>query len=123
MAAPADPVLPADEDDVEDCVQLVRPSDNIYSFFMFISPTESKKVGEHAFSWDIVMAYLLVAMNFFMQGVLIYLIYEAVVTSNIEWQNGVVKLGGHDVGLFAEKQTSTCNDGGSLCFRDDKSYS
>jgi hypothetical protein len=114
---------PQDEDEVEPCTYLVAPSDNIYSFFMFISPTESKKVGENAFSWDIVMAYLLVGLNFFMQGVLIYLIYEAVVTSNIQWQNGVVKLGGHDVGLFSEGSTSKCNDGGSLCFRDGGSYS
>lgn len=115
---------PRDEDEVEDCVQLVRPSDNVYSFFMFISPTESKKLGEHAFSWDIVMAYFLVVLNFIMQGVLIYLIYEAVVTENISWQNGVVKLGtGTDVGLFQETQSSTCNDGGSLCFRDEGSYS
>merc|ERR1719171_1924238 len=56
------------------------------------------------------MAYFLVVMNFFMQGVLIYLIYEAVVTSNISWQNGVVKLGGHDMGLFQESSVDTCND-------------
>jgi hypothetical protein len=111
-----------DEDEVEDCVQLVRPSDNVYSFFMFIGPTESKK-RPGQFSWDIVMAYFLVVLNFFMQGVLIYLIYEAVVTENIQWQNGVVKLHGNDVGLLEEKQTSTCNDGGSLCFRDQGSYS
>jgi len=114
---------PQDEDEVEDCVQLVRPSDNVYSFFMFVGPTESKKIGLHAFSWDIVMAYFLVALNFFMQGVLVYLIYESVVTENISWQNGVVKVGGHGVGLFQEAPTSSCNDGGSLCFRDGATYS
>lgn len=122
MAEPAAP--PRDEDDIEPCTYLVAPSDNIYSFFMFISPTESKKVGEGAFSWDIVMAYILVVMNFFMQGVLIYLIYEAVVIENISWQNGVVKLKKNDVDLFAEKQSgTTCNDGGALCFRDGGQYS
>merc|ERR1719159_636424 len=69
------------------------------------------------------MAYFLVALNFFMQGVLVYLIYEAVVTENIAWQNGVVKVGGSDLGLFQESQTSSCNDGGSLCFREGGSYS
>merc|ERR1719158_1131071 len=69
------------------------------------------------------MAYFLVALNFFMQGVLVYLIYESVLTENISWQNGVVKVGGHGVGLFQEAPTSSCNDGGSLCFRDGATYS
>jgi len=121
----AEPVNPQthDEDEVEPCMYRVGPSDNVYSFFMFISPTEERKWGDKAFTWDIISAYVLVAMNFFMQGFLLYLIYEAVVTSNIEWQNGVVSLGGHGIGIFQERDTSTCNDGGSLCFRDNGSYS
>merc|ERR1719262_1308451 len=61
------------------------------------------------------MGYVLVLMNFFMQGVLLYLIFEEVVVSNLEWQNGIMKLARpgsdseHVAGLFVEKPTG-CND-------------
>merc|ERR1719478_1232002 len=55
-----------------------------------------------------------------MQGVLLYLIFDEVVVSNMKWQNGVMKLGGkgdHVAALFTEVP-SKCNDGGALCFHD-----
>merc|ERR1719387_2327814 len=69
------------------------------------------------------MGYILVLMNFFMQGVLLYLIFQEVVVSNIEWQNGILKLGGSSnvMGLFSEK-SEACNDGGALCFTERGNY-
>jgi hypothetical protein len=99
----------------------VRPADNVYSYFMFINPTESKKAHGNTHSWDEVMAYLLVGLNFFMQSVLVYLVFHAVVLENVSWQNGILKLQGTN--LLATEPTSTCNDGGALCFRDNGVYS
>jgi hypothetical protein len=68
---------PQDEDEVardEIPCYLLRPSDNIYSFFMFVGPTESKKKNTDKCTWDIVMAYILVALNFFMQSILVWLV-------------------------------------------------
>lgn len=92
----------------------VRPSDNVYSYFMFVQPTESKK--HPGCSWDVVMAYILVGMNFFMQTVLVWMVYEAIVSANISWQNGILELKGH--ALFDSGPRTGCNTGSSLCFRD-----
>eukprot|EP00419_Tripos_fusus_P023136 CAMPEP_0172698576 /NCGR_PEP_ID=MMETSP1074-20121228/29584_1 /TAXON_ID=2916 /ORGANISM="Ceratium fusus, Strain PA161109" /LENGTH=74 /DNA_ID=CAMNT_0013519647 /DNA_START=44 /DNA_END=264 /DNA_ORIENTATION=+ len=56
-------------DDTEQPVFTVKPTDNVYSYFMFISPTELKKEGG-SFTWDTIMAWLLVVVNFAMQGLL-----------------------------------------------------
>lgn len=114
---------PRDEDEFhahERPTFFVRPSDNVYSYFFFISPTESKKAHGHAWSWDIIMAYLLVALNFFMQAVLVYLVFHAVVLENVNWQNGILKL--QNTGLLSTEQTTPCNDGAALCFVDNGIY-
>merc|ERR1719428_909499 len=48
------------------------------------------------------MAYILVGLNFFMQAILVWMVYESIVSSNISWQNGILKLKGH--GLFDSSQ-------------------
>merc|ERR1719158_2756744 len=101
---------PQDEDEVghqDPPTFFVRPSDNVYSYFMFISPTESKK-NKGICTWDIIMAYILVALNFFMQTVLVWMVYEAIVSSNISWQNGILKLEGQQ--LFDSRPKQGCND-------------
>lgn len=112
---------PQDEDEVDGAVDppcyLVRPSDNVYSFFMFIGPTEFKKKRTDKCTWDIVMAYILVSMNFCMQSVLVWLVFTSVVLSNLDWQNGILKLDNEAMSLF-EEAPSKCNEGGSLCFVD-----
>lgn len=112
---------PVDEDETDRPVYFVRSSDNVWSYFTFIPPTERKKAlvkGTDPTSWDIVMAYVLVAMATFMQSILIWLVFQEVVLSNVEWQNGIMKVGGGGgPGLFTEKPTSTCNDAASLCFQ------
>jgi len=107
-------------DDAEEAVFVVKPTDTVYSYFMFITPTELKKEGG-SFTWDTLMAYFLVVVNFAMQGLLLYAIFDKIVVGNIEWQNGIMKVGGADWGLFETAETyggHTCNDGGSLCFID-----
>jgi len=67
------------------------------------------------------MAYFLVVANFAMQGLLLYAIFDKIVVGNIEWQNGIMKVGGAEWGLFESAKTYgglTCNEGGSLCFID-----
>lgn len=104
-------------DDTEDPLWTVAPSDNVYSYFMFISPTEIAKEGG-SFTWDSLMAYLLVLLNFFMQGWLLYTVFNEVVMGNIEWQNGIMN---NPNQVFAPKPEG-CNDGGSLCFMENNTF-
>lgn len=103
----------------EEPYYLVRASDNVYSYFMFIGPTDWKK-EKGAFTYDIMMAYVLIVLNFLMQGCLLYTIFNEVVVANYEWQDGIMSVGGQDWGLFdmGDQAADSCNDGGSLCFLD-----
>jgi len=65
------------------------------------------------------MSYVLIVINFFMQGLLLYAIFNKIVVGNVDWQNGIMKVGGVDWGLFeAAGASPACNDGGSICFMD-----
>lgn len=120
------PGRPVDEDEIHeshDPVYFVRPSDNVWSYFTFITPTEAKKAertGVNACTWDVVMAFALCVMTFFMQAILIWLVFQEVVLSNVEWQNGIMKVAtSSQVNLFSSRGgESTCNDASSLCFTD-----
>jgi len=57
-------------DDTEEPIHTVKATDNVYSYFMFITPTEQKKEGV-TFTTDVMMAYFLVIMSFFFQGILL----------------------------------------------------
>jgi len=104
-------------DDTIEPYYLVRASENVYSYFMFIGPTDSKR-ERGKFTWDMVMAYILIGLNFLTQGTLLYTIFNEVVVANYEWQNGIMTVGGNDWALFGEEAKDECNDGGSLCFVD-----
>jgi len=80
------------QDDTEDPYTEVSPTEDVYSYFMFISPTEQKKEGS-AFTTDVIMAWLLIAFNFFFQGVLVYTVFNEVVIENLEWQSGITGSG------------------------------
>merc|ERR1719160_2214489 len=67
------------------------------------------------------MAYLLVFLNFFMQGLLLYTIYNEVVVANVDWQNGIMRYEGKDWNLFAPPPEG-CNTGGSLCFLEHNTF-
>lgn len=114
--------------DDEEPIFLLNPTENVYSFFMFIAPTDQarrKKQGATSASitWDILIGYVLAALNFTLQGILLYTLFTTIITENSEWQNGIFKVGGQSWNLLAPKDTSTCNDGGSLCMTDNGRYS
>lgn len=114
--------------DDEEPIFLLNPSDNVYSFFMFIGPTDQarrKKNGATSatITWDILIGYILAALNFLLQGVLLYTLFSTIVTDNTEWQNGIYQVGGQSWNLLAPKEVAGCNDGGSLCFAENGLYS
>jgi len=112
--------------DDEEPVFLLNPSDNVYSYFMFIGPTESKRQTAEtkgSWTWDNLIGYILVFLNFLLQGVLLYTIFHTVVMDNEEWQKGIYSVGGESWNLLAPKDDSKCNDGNSLCFSDNGMYS
>lgn len=121
-------MAPRDEDDTHgEPLFLIRPSENVYSYFMFIYPTETKKkrmsVELYGINWNKAIAWVLVSMNFVFQGVLLYLIFESVVVENVNWQDGILKMGKDPViGLVAEPP-GKCNDNSALCFKDSGNYS
>merc|ERR1719191_1371737 len=65
---------------------------------------------------DIIMAYVLLGLNFFMQGFLLLVIYNVVVKGNISWQNSIIASEGGGLDLLGSPEPSKCNMGGSLCF-------
>lgn len=109
-------------DDTEKAEFSLSPSDNVYAYFMFVPPTEQKKEGE-GLTFDIIMAYVLITFNFFMQGFLLLVIYDVVVEGNISWQSSILTSEGGGLDLLDTKPNMTCNTGGSLCFRQGNSYS
>lgn len=109
-------------DDTEAAEFTVSPSDNVYAYFMFIPPTESKKEGK-GITFDIIMAYVLIFFNFFMQGFLLYVIFDVVVQGNISWQNSILVSEGGGLDLLDTGPKSSCNTGGSLCFKQNSSVS
>jgi len=94
---------------------------------MFVGPTESARhkgnLAKGAVTWDILIGYILVALNFLLQGILLYTIFNTVVGENQEWMHGIYSVGGQDWNLLAPKDPTKCNDGGSLCFSDHGQYS
>merc|ERR1719163_1794561 len=62
-------------------------------------------------------------MNFLFQGVLLYLIFESVVLDNVDWQNGILKMGKDPVIGLVTDAPGKCNDASALCFRDNGNYS
>jgi len=103
-------------DDTELPIFHVEPSENVYSYFMFINPTERKKEGG-GFTWDTSMAYILVALSWLIQILLLYTIFNEVVVGNFEWENGIMRVEKGNWNLFAPP-SDKCSDGSSLCIVD-----
>jgi hypothetical protein len=101
-------------DDVEDAVYHVHPSDNVYSFFMFVVPTEQKKEGSQ-YTMDTLSSWVLAALNFLMQGLLLYTVFVEVVIANQEWQASIMKVDGGQSMDFMGAAPTKCNPGGSMC--------
>lgn len=110
-------------DDTEEPEYVIQPTEDVYSYFMFVAPTEAKKEGLKAGGWtmDIILAYILAALNLLFQGTLLYCIFNEVVTGNIEWQDGIMNVGGKGLDLITGP-VDGCNDGGSLCTLENKTF-
>lgn len=120
-------------DDQEEPVWHLSPTDNVYSYFMFVTPTEIHKEGG-AFTWDTIMAWILAFLNFFFQGLLLHTVFSEVVVANQEWEASITmkktwgqnKLSRRKANNdFAEQvhrdivgAPGQCNPGGSLCVED-----
>lgn len=104
-------------DDLEEPVFDMKGSDeNVYDYLMFIGPTESAS-SHGKLTVDISIGYLLVALTLFVQGLLLYAVYDRVVNNAIEWQAGIVKTDQDNSWNFVGGSTPAgeCNDGKSLC--------
>lgn len=105
-------------DDTEEPVFHVLPTDNVYSYFMFVGPTEQAKEGG-TFTWDTIMSWILGGLNFLFQGLLLVTIFGEVVIANQEWQASIYRA--HDQSFLAPAP-SQCNAGGSMCFTENGNY-
>lgn len=88
----------------------LSPLDNVYSYFIFTVPLEDflerRGKGQRPPTWHNVLAYFIVLVSFFLQGVLLWAIFNQTVIEHIAWKDGVLNPG-----------TGTCADTGSLCMR------
>lgn len=99
----------------------LMPTDNVYSYFMFLGPIERKKDPNRT-SWNSVLAWILIGINFLVQGIILYAVFYAVVAGDVIWRDSIVSLAGKSVNPFAPP-ASECNPGGSLCFEQNGTFS
>lgn len=105
-------------EDTEDPYTDLEPSEDVYSYMMFIAPTEQKKEGT-ANTMDVLTAYLLLFLAIAFQAVLLYAVFSRVVVNTEEWRADITDFGGGGKGTFIipafGKTTDGCSDGSSLC--------
>lgn len=92
----------------------LKPSEDVYSYFMFIAPTEKKK-EKSAATFDTLMAFLLVFLNIFFQGILLYAVFWRVVVKTNEWRSEITQFGPVGQTSLMAGPAAECNDGSSLC--------
>jgi hypothetical protein len=97
----------------------LMPLDNVYSYFMFVGPLE-RQHNPRVISKNVIFAWLLIVLNLFLQGTLLFAIFTTVVTGDVVWRNGIVSLSGDSVNPFAP--ASKCNAGGSLCLKNNGTF-
>lgn len=96
------------------------PSEDVYSYFMFVAPTEKKKEGTSR-TLDTLIAYILVFLNVFFQAVLLYAVFDRVVLKTSKWRSEITDFGGAGANpipkyeFVGDPRQDTCNDGSSLC--------
>lgn len=103
-------------DDLEDPTYHFRGSEeNIFDYLMFVGPTESV-VSKGKLTVDTSMGYCLVVLTLFIQGLLLYAVYNRVVVGAVEWQNGILTAHhGKNWNLLAPEDLTKCDMGDSLC--------
>jgi len=108
--------IAGDDDEVaKDCIS---PNPDVFSYFMLKAPTERRH--HHHFTVDAFTSYLLVFVTLFIQGVLLFCVYEKVIVRNTNWHDGIVNTG-QDWNIVMPKSAG-CNDGQSLCTVENGTY-
>lgn len=109
-------------DDTEEPYTDLEPSEDVYSYMMFIAPTEQKKEGTTN-TMDVLTAYLLLFLAIAFQAVLLYAVFSRVVVKTEEWRGDITDFGGGGRGTFMipsfGEMKGGCSDGSSLCMQND----
>lgn len=99
----------------------LMPTDNVYSFYLFMGPIERKKTAG-GFSANMFLAWLLIGLNLFLQSTILYAVFTTVVAGDVIWRNSIINLEGKSANPLAPSP-SKCNPGGSLCMETNGTYS
>jgi len=101
-------------DDTEDPELELTATEDVYSYFMFIAPTEEKKEGTSR-TLDTMVAYLLVTLNLIFQAILLYAIFYRVVLKTSQWRSGITQFAPSSGWSLMGEVGAGCNDGSSMC--------
>lgn len=106
-------------------VSKLKHSEDVYSYFMFAIPLEDRK-NPGKCTWNRVLAYTLVLFTMILQSILLYTIFEKVVNGDALWRRSILNPRGE--GFFGDSilhpmtDHKECNDGKSLCLRENGTY-
>jgi hypothetical protein len=101
----------------EEPVVEIAPQEDVYSYMMFIGPTESVKSGGRM-NVDTAVGAFLVIVTIFIQGYFLWAVFNSVITGNVKWEAGIVQTGQGNWNLVGEVGEG-CNTGKSLCTLED----
>jgi len=101
-------------DDTEAPELELSATQDVYSYFMFVAPTEAKKEGTSN-TMDTWIAYLLIVLNLFFQGLLLYAVFNRVVLKTTEWRSGITQFAPTPGFALFDKVADGCNTGTSMC--------
>lgn len=97
----------------------IEPEEDVYSYMMFIGPTESIK-SQGRMNADTWVGFFLVAVTLVIQGYLLWAVFNSVITSNVDWEKGIVNTDGRGgKGWALASEVEGCNTGRSLCTLED----
>jgi len=107
-------MMAADDELAQDSI---TPSSDVFSYFMMTAPSEKKQ--HKRFTPDACMSYMLVIFTLFMQGVLLFCVYNKVIVRNTRWTASIMNTG-KDWNIIGAK--GACNDGSALCTLDNGTF-
>jgi hypothetical protein len=111
-----------DINDTEQATFAVKAQEDVFSYLMMIGPTEGIK-GKRSLTADVCMAYVLVALVLFAQGLVLYAVFDRVVQAKADWEFGIVDTGQGDGWNLIGEAPKGCNTGESLCIKEKGMYS
>lgn len=120
-----EPQAGIDLHDTEQATFSIKAQEDVFSYLMMIGPTEGIK-GKRWLTIDTCMAYTLVALTLFVQGLVLYAVYNRVVGAKADWELGIVDTGSHPtegLELLGNNLPPGCNTGASLCVQEGDMFS